>query len=218
MSTSSATALSCALIGLEDLSRAASCLNAGLGSSFLNSSTGFASNPSMSSASPFAGGGGAGDVDFCAICLRPNMSSSSSAANAFTLEVCGSGVGPLEAVALKAGVLRPLPLEGGGKWLDLSTGAAELKAAKMSSLSAAGGDCTGRLEAVSRPANGLLMVCDSVCLLKGLLEPGGGGIASAEGSGVLFPLPTLFQNCESAPPKLASNCLRRSSSCRSFSS
>lgn len=76
----------------------------------------------------------------------------------------------------------------------------------------------GRFEAVSRPANGLLIVCDKVCLLKGLFEPGGGMAPKDEGSGVLFPLPTLFQNCESAPPKLASYCFLRSASCLNFSS
>lgn len=215
MSTSSATALSWAFIGLEDLSR---CLcwrssTAGFGSSFLNSDTGFANNPSISSSASPLGGGGAGDVDFCAICFRPNISSSSSA-NEFTFDDCGRGVWPRDAVALNAGVLRPLPLEGGGKWLALSTGAAELNAARRSS---SAGDCMGRLEAVSRPANGLLIVCDSVCLLKGLFDPGGGIAPKDEGSGVLFPL-TLFQNCESAPPKLASYCFLRSASCLSFSS
>src|SRR4051812_17760894 len=113
------------------------------------------------------GGGGAGAADFCDICLRPNMSSSSSRSALLLKEDCGSGVLPRERLVLYAGVLRPLIWEGIGKWVELSTGAAELKAARRSASS-----CeltSGRRELVSRPANGLLIVLDRPWFVNGLL-------------------------------------------------
>jgi len=127
---------------------------------------------------------------------------------------CGAGVWPRELCAPYAGVLRPLSGEGGGKWLEASTGAFELKAARRSA--STGDDWAGRFEVVSRPTKGLFIVWESVCLTGALA--GGRWSAVATGSGVLFPLPRLSQNLESDAPKCVSYCFLRSASCRSFSS